>query len=151
MADVVVQQDGPAAWRRLAVALLLATVGGVGLWSSVVVLPVIEVEFGIDRGGASVPYTATMIGFAMGGILIGRLADRLGIMIPVMIGAVVLGLGYIAASQAGSYWAFVATRECEDASENVGYFAGWQLMTSFFSNSRGASTIPIRAPMTLTS
>ncbi len=58
---------------------MLSTVGGVGLWSSVVVLPSIELEFGLDRGGASFPYTATMIGFALGGVLMGRLVVRFGI------------------------------------------------------------------------
>ncbi|MEM1162954.1 MAG: MFS transporter, partial [Pseudomonadota bacterium] len=104
----IIEQDSAAAWRRLVISLILATIGGVGLWSTVVVLPVIEADFGIDRGGASLPYTATMIGFAVGGVLMGRLADRVGIMIPVMIGAVILGLGYIAASMAGSYWVFIA-------------------------------------------
>lgn len=110
MADAVIEQDSAASWRRLVVALILATIGGVGLWSTVVVLPVIEAEFGVDRGGASIPYTATMIGFAIGGVLMGRIADRIGIMIPVMLGALILGLGYILASQVESYWAFIAVQ-----------------------------------------
>ena len=48
-------------------------------------------EFGIDRSGASLPYTATMIGFALGGVMMGRLADRFGIMVPMLIGTVILG------------------------------------------------------------
>ena len=100
--------DSAYAWWRLAASLAMATVGGIGLWSSVVVLPVVEAEFGVDRGGASVPYTATMIGFAIGGIAMGRLADRFGIVVPLLIGSVMLGLGYIVASQAGGYWQFVA-------------------------------------------
>lgn len=95
------------AWLRLAASLLLATIGGVGLWSSVVVLPTIEAEFGIDRGGASIPYTATLVGFAVGGVFMGRLADRFGIVSPLMLGATMLGLGYIAASQVTSYWQFI--------------------------------------------
>ncbi len=100
--------DSAYAWWRLAASLAMATVGGIGLWSSVVVLPVVEAEFGVDRGGASVPYTATMIGFAIGGVTMGRLADRFGIVVPLLIGSVMLGLGYVAASQAGGYWQFVA-------------------------------------------
>jgi MFS family permease len=95
------------AWRRLAVSLALSTIGGVGLWSAVVVLPAIEAEFGVDRGGASFPYTATMICFAIGGIIMGRLADRYGIVAPLLISTVMLGVGYIAASQAQSYWQYV--------------------------------------------
>lgn len=99
--------DGGAAWRRLAAALALATIGGVGLWSSVVVLPTIEAEFDVDRGGASIPYTATMVAFALGGAMMGRLADRFGIMVPLILGAVMLGIGYFIAASAGSYWGFV--------------------------------------------
>ena len=99
--------DSGAAWRRLAAALALATIGGVGLWSSVVVLPTIEAEFGVDRGGASIPYTATMVAFALGGAAMGRLADRFGIMVPLVLGSVMLGIGYVVAASAGSYWSFV--------------------------------------------
>ena len=76
--------DSSHAWWRLAASMALGTIGGVGMWSSFVVLPVIQAEFGIDRGDASLPYTATMLGFAVGGVLMGRLSDRLGIMLPVI-------------------------------------------------------------------
>ena len=101
------QPDSDYAWRRLAVSLALATIGGVGLWSAVVVLPIIEVEFAVGRGGASVPFAATMVGFAAGGILIGRFSDRLGIMLPLLLGAIALGIGFAAAALATSYWQFV--------------------------------------------
>ena len=77
------------------------------MWSVVVALPAIEAEFGVDRGGASLPYTATMVGFAVGGVLMGRLADRFGIMVPIMLGALMLGLGYVAAAQATELWQFI--------------------------------------------
>ena len=96
-------------WRLLA-SLALSTIGGIGLWSVVVALPVIEAEFGVDRGGASLPYTATMVGFALGGVLMGRLADRFGITVPVMLGACMLGIGYVAAAEATSLWQFVVAQ-----------------------------------------
>ncbi len=99
--------DSAYAWRRLAVSLALSTVGGIGLWSVVVTLPVIEAEFGIDRGGASLPYTATMVGFAIGGIVMGRLADRFGIFVPLLVGTAMLAIGYVAASQAESLLTFM--------------------------------------------
>src|ERR1700749_84436 len=98
------------AWQRLVVALALSTIGGVGLWSSVVVLPAIQAEFGAARGGASLPYTATMVCFALGGILMGRLADRFGIIVPTLIGGVALSLGYVVASQTPSLWQFAAAQ-----------------------------------------
>lgn len=76
------EPDSARAWRRLAASLALSTIGGIGLWSTVVVLPTIQAEFGVDRGGASIPYTATLIGFALGGVGMGRLADQFGIRPP---------------------------------------------------------------------
>ena len=73
------QPDSRYAWWRLVSSLAIATISGVGLWSAVVVLPTIQAEFGVDRGGASLPYTATLVGFALGGVGMGRLADRFGI------------------------------------------------------------------------
>ena len=86
--------ESPYAWMRLAVSLLLMTIGGSGMYSITVVLPRIQQDFGIARGDASLPYTLTMIGFGAGGILMGRLADRFGVMMPVVVGAVGLAAGY---------------------------------------------------------
>jgi MFS family permease len=94
------------AWIRLLVSLAIATIGGVGMWSVAVVLPAVQQEFGAARGGASLPYTLTMIGFATGGILMGRLADRVGIVTPIVIGAVAICLGFVAAAHATSLWQF---------------------------------------------
>lgn len=99
--------DSRDAWWRLTAALALSTTAGVGLWSSVVVLPVIQAEFAVDRGGASIPYTATMVAFAVGGVMMGRLADRFGIALPLVISAVSLAIGYAAAASAESYLQFV--------------------------------------------
>ena len=98
--------ESPYAWRRLAVSLALSTIGGVGLWSVVVVLPAVQSEFDVARGSASLPYTATMLGFALGGILMGRLADRLGIVIPLVVASIALGLGYLLVAQAPSLGQF---------------------------------------------
>lgn len=102
--------DGRYAWGRLVISVMLATIGGIGIWSSVVVLPVIEAEFGLDRGGASLPYFATMIGLAIGGTVIGRLTDRLGIMPLLIFGGLMLGGGYLLSAQVTSYWQFVVVQ-----------------------------------------
>jgi MFS family permease len=98
--------ESPYAWTRLAALLALSTIGGVGMWSVVVVLPAVQAEFGVARGDASLPYTLTMVGFGLGGILMGRLSDRFGVIVPVVGGTVALGLGLIAASAAGSLWLY---------------------------------------------
>ena len=86
------------AWLRLAASLALMTLGGAGMYIVTVALPPIQAEFGVDRSAASLPYTVTMIGFGLGGILMGRLADRFGVMVPVVIGSLSLGSGFLAAA-----------------------------------------------------
>ena len=98
------------AWLRLGVSLLLMTIGGSGMYSVTVVLPRIQQEFGIDRADASLPYTLTMIGFGFGGVLMGRLADRFGVLVPVGLGALGLGAGFIAAGLAPNLWLFCAAQ-----------------------------------------
>jgi MFS family permease len=96
--------DSPYAWWRLAVSVMLSTVGGVGMWSVVVVLPSMQADFGVDRAAASLPYTLTMFGFAGGGVLLGQLADRFGVTLPVILSTIALGAGYIAVGYSTSLW-----------------------------------------------
>jgi MFS family permease len=98
------------AWLRLAVAVLVATIGGVGMWSVAVVLPAVQAEFGVPRSAASLPYALTMLGFGFGGILMGKLSDRFGVVVPVAIGGVALAVGYVAAGAATSLWQFAAVQ-----------------------------------------
>jgi MFS family permease len=99
--------DSAYAWWRLLASLALSTMGGIGLWSVVVSLPAIQAEFGVDRADASLPYTATMVGFAVGGVLMGRLADRFGIVVPAVLGALMLGIGYVVSASATALWQFM--------------------------------------------
>jgi MFS family permease len=98
--------DSRYAMMRLLVTLGLMTVGASGMYVVPVVLPEVQAEFGVARADASLPYTMVMVGYGLGGILMGRLADRFGVMVPLLIGAVGLGLGYAAASMATSILAF---------------------------------------------
>ncbi|MBN8958186.1 MAG: MFS transporter, partial [Rhizobiales bacterium] len=76
--------ESSAAWTRLAFSLLMSTIGGVGLWSVVVALPAVQAEFGVARAEATLPYTLAMVSFAIGGVVMGRLVDRVGIMWPLI-------------------------------------------------------------------
>ena len=96
--------DSRRAWLRLVTAMLFSTVGAVGMWSVVVALPAIQAEFGVDRAAASLPFTMVMLGFAGGGVVAGRLADRFGIMVPLIGGTVALSAGYLLVGQATSLW-----------------------------------------------
>ena len=71
--------DSRYSWFRLGVTLAIATVGNVGMWAIIVILPAVQAEFGVDRAGASLPYAFTMAGFALGNLAIGRVVDRFGI------------------------------------------------------------------------
>jgi len=98
--------DSPYAWVRLIASVALATVGGVGMWSMPVVLPAVQAEFGVLRADASLPFTLTMLGFALGGVAMGRLQDRLGILVPALLGIAGIALGFFAASVSLGLWAF---------------------------------------------
>ena len=63
------------------------TLGASGMYVVPVMLPAVQAEFGIARADASTPYSLLMIGFGVGGLLMGRLADRFCVMVPLLIGA----------------------------------------------------------------
>jgi len=82
------------------------TIGGSGMYGMAVALAPVQAEFAVTRGDASLPYTLTMLGFGIGGILMGRLADRFGVVTPVVIGAFGLGGGFIVAGNAPNLLVF---------------------------------------------
>ena len=98
--------DSRAAWRRLIVALMIGAMGSVGLWSVVVALPVVQAEFGGSRGDASLAFAAATLGFGVGGVLTGRLSDRLGIVPAIGIGIAALLFGYLGAASSNALWQF---------------------------------------------
>ena len=98
--------DSRYAWLRLAVVLLLMTIGSGAMYVIAVVLPAVQTEFGVARADASLPYTMMMLGFGLGGIVMGKLADRFGVMWVVLIGAAGLGAGFVVAGMAGSLMGF---------------------------------------------
>ena len=100
------EAESAYAWIRLAAALLIMTIGGAAMYGVVVALPTLQAEFGVARADASLPYTLTMIGFGVGGILMGRLSDRFGVVVPIVIGALSLGAGFILCGMALTLWQF---------------------------------------------
>jgi MFS family permease len=98
--------DSAYAWRRLAIVLALMTIGSGAMYVIAVVLPAVQTEFGVKRADASLPYTLMMVGFGLGGIAMGKLADRFGVMWVVLLGTVGLGAGFIVAGMASSLMVF---------------------------------------------
>lgn len=100
--------DSRDAWIRLGIALLIGAIGSVGLWSVVVVLPVVQADFGATRADASLSFTLCMIGFGVGAMVLGKLSDRRGIIAAVGVGTVICCLGYAAAAAAPALYVFNA-------------------------------------------
>ena len=99
--------DSRRAWTRLAVAVLIGSLGSVGMWSVVVALPVVQTEFAASRGTASLAFTLVMLGFGSGGVLTGKITDRYGIVTAIGLGIGIMGLGYIGAGMSSSIWQFI--------------------------------------------
>jgi MFS family permease len=91
---------------RLIASLLLMTIGGSAMYASVIVLAPAAQEFQTGRGAASLPYAFFMIGFGLGGVVMGRLADRFGIIVPALIGSLCLPAGLYVASLAATIMQF---------------------------------------------
>jgi MFS family permease len=103
---VQAQTDSPYAAARLVVTLLLMTLGASGMYVVPVVLPTVQADFGVARADASLPYSLLMIGFGVGGLLMGRVADRFGVMVPLLFGGVSLGCGFVLAGTATTLGTF---------------------------------------------
>src|SRR5439155_532536 len=99
--------DSRRAWIRLAVAVLIGSLGSVGMWSVVVALPVVQTEFAASRGTASLAFTMIMLGFGSGAVLTGKITDRYGIVTAIGLGIGILGLGYVVAGMSTSIWQFI--------------------------------------------
>jgi MFS family permease len=99
--------DSRQAWVRLGLALLIGSIGSVGMWSVVVVLPVVQPEFGATRGAVSLAFTLTMLGFGLGGVATGRITDRFGIVAAMALSIAILGSAYILAGLSSTLWQFI--------------------------------------------
>ncbi len=98
--------DSRYAARRLLVALIIATLGNGGMYILSVVLPQIQSEFGVNRADATLPYTLTMIGFGLGGMVCGRWADRFGVSRVIQIGALGVLAGFVLAGTASTIYVY---------------------------------------------
>ena len=106
------EHDSLYSWTRLFIALLLATVGNIGMWVVVIVLPDIQQEFKIDRGTASIPFALTMVGFAIGNWVMGHVVDRYGITKTIILAATVNTAGYFAAMHVNNVYSLSILQFC---------------------------------------
>jgi MFS family permease len=80
--------------------------GNCGMYVVSVVLPEVQTEFGVSRADASIPYTLSMLGFGIGGMWMGRWADRFGIARVLGVGAVGVASGFVLAGMSGGIVGF---------------------------------------------
>ena len=91
---------------RLFVVLLIASIGAVGMWSVVVVMPTVQAEFGASRGAVSLATTMIFMGFGSGGVVTGRITDRFGIIAAMALSIAFLGVSFVLAGLAATLWQF---------------------------------------------
>ena len=102
--------DSRVAWIRLGVTLLVAVMGNVGMWAYIVIMPDVEMEFGVSRAEVSVPYVTTMVGFATGNFAFGRMSDKVGITLTLLAASLLMVGGYLLAALSPTLWALTAVQ-----------------------------------------
>lgn len=86
--------DSRYSWQRLAISLLISVIGSVGMWAVIVVLPGLQSDFALDRADSTLPYTLTMVGFALGNMVVGRIVDRFGVTTALIGAAILESIGF---------------------------------------------------------
>ncbi|MBC6440933.1 MAG: MFS transporter [Rhodospirillales bacterium] len=98
--------DSLSAWRVALASLLLISIGmGIEylLWSNV---KTISDDMGWSRGTTSAAYALEMLGTGVGGILMGRWADKVGVAPVALIGAMMIPSGALALTRVTEAWQF---------------------------------------------
>ena len=101
--------DSRYAWTRLAITLVLISLGTSTMYVVPVVFPAVQADFGVSRASVSASYAMLMVGMGVGGVFMGRLADRHGLVPPLVIGGLSLGAGFAIAGGATSLETFNLT------------------------------------------
>ena len=91
---------------RMLAALGMMTMGGAAMYAAIVALKPVAAEFGVSRGMGSLPYLLFMLGFGFGGVVFGRIADRIGIFVPALLASVALASGFWLAARADAFWQY---------------------------------------------
>jgi MFS family permease len=133
--------DGAYAWTRLAVSVLLATLLGAGMWAVIVVLPPAQLDFGVDRSAASLPYTLMMCSLAFSTIALGRMTDRFGIVMPLLISAVTIGVGFVLAGYAPNLPVFAVAHVLVGIGAGTGFAPLMADISHWFVKRRGVAVV----------
>ena len=102
--------DSGYAWRRLLASVIISTMGGIGMWALAVAMPAVQADLGVTRADISFAYSMNMMGFVAGGVLLGRLVDRRGIVFTSIVSAIGLASGFALATATSSLAMFAAAQ-----------------------------------------
>jgi MFS family permease len=133
--------DGAYAYTRLGVSLLIGTLLGAGMWAVIVVLPPAQLDFGVDRASASLPYTLMMCSLAFSTIALGRMTDRFGIVLPLVIAAVTMGAGFVLAGYAPNLATFSAAHVLIGLGAGAGFGPMMADISHWFVKRRGVAVV----------
>ena len=128
---------------RLGLSLLIATLVGAGMWAVIVVLPEAQVEFGVDRAAASLPYTLMMCGLAFGTIALGRMADRSGMAAPLAVAVLIQGAGFVLAGAAPNLVVFSAAHVLIGVGTGTGFGPLMADVSHWFVRRRGLAVVVV--------
>src|SRR5271154_6712512 len=135
--------DGRYSFSRLGLALLISTLVGAGMWAIIVVMPEAQREFGVDRAAASFPYTLMMCTLAFSTIALGRMTDRLGIVLPLVISGSSLGLGFVLAGYAPNLTVFSVAHVLIGVGAGTGFGPMMADISHWFVKRRGLAVVVV--------
>ena len=103
--------DKTLARRRIMVlsgSVMMLMVSAGGMYLIVVALKDVSLEFGWPRAVPSFAFSLQFIGSGIGGVIMGRLLDRHGYIVPAIAGTICVSMGAILASRIDSAWQLYA-------------------------------------------
>ena len=98
----LIELDSNQAWLRLIIIFTMSVIGTAGMWSVVIIMPNIQSEFALDRAASTYPYVATMFGYGIGNVIIGRMLDKIGITKPIIFALTLLVFSYLISTLANN-------------------------------------------------
>ena len=96
-------QDSFYSWFRLFITLIIGSSLNIGMWAIVIALPDIQSDLDYDRAEVSSLVAFTMLGFALGNFLLGRLVDLYGMSFTLILSALIALGGFFVSSITNSF------------------------------------------------
>ena len=94
----------PSRTTILLAGVVVVTMTSIGMSTFSLFLPPIQTEFGWSRAMATVPYMVAMIGWAVGAVLFGKLADDYGVRGVILAGIVLMSVGFLGMGLSQNLW-----------------------------------------------